>query len=63
MIRIIPKKGLKVINPDTLKRVPKEGIVIPKLNTYWKRREQDKDITAVKIGIKTKVASKKEENK
>ena len=63
MYRIIPKDGLKVINPETLKRVPKEGIVIPKLNTYWNRREQDKDITVEKIGKKAKVTSKKEENK
>ena len=46
MYRIIPKhEDKKVVNPDTLKRVPKEGIVIPKITTYWKRRKKDKDIT------------------
>jgi len=45
MIKIIPKEGLKVINPDTMKRVPKDGIVIPKITTYWKNRKNDKDIT------------------
>ena len=38
MIRIIPKEGLKVINPDTMKKVPKDGIVIKEMNTFWKRR-------------------------
>ena len=66
MIRIIPKDGLKVINPDTMKKVPKEGIVIPKMNTFWKRREKDKDITIEDLSKKksSKAISKnKEENK
>lgn len=63
MFRIIPKDDLKVINPDTMQRVPKKGIVIPKLNTYWNRREKDGDITVENIEKKTKAISKKEENK
>ena len=61
MIRITPKKGLKVINPDTLKRVPDTGVVIPKMNTFWKRRENDGDITVTKVTAKK--STKREENK
>ncbi len=64
MIKIIPKDGLKVINPDTLKRVPKSGTVIPKMNTYWNRRKKDGDITTEDLSKKkTSRQSKKEENK
>jgi len=66
MIRIIPKEGLKVINPDTMKRVPKDGIVIPKITTYWKNRKNDKDITIEDLSKKKsqkKVSQEKEENK
>ncbi len=63
MIRVIPKEGLKVINPDTMKRVPKEGIVIPKMNTYWNRRLKDKDITIKDLKKSKKDVSKKQENK
>ena len=67
MIRIIPKEGLKVINPDTMKRVPKDGIVIPKKTTYWKNRENDKDITIEDLSKKKSPKpiskEKKEENK
>ncbi len=66
MIKIIPKDGLKVMNPDTMKRVPKDGIVIPKITTYWKNRKNDKDITIEDLSKKKspkKDISKKEENK
>jgi len=61
MFRIIPKDGLKVINPSTMKRVPKEGSVIPKKTTYWNRREEDGDVTITKITAKK--TSKKQEAK
>ena len=61
MLRVIPKDGLKVINPDTMKRVPKEGSVIPKKTTYWNRREKDGDVTISKITAKK--PSKKQETK
>ncbi len=68
MIKIIPKEGLKVINPDTMKRVPKDGIVIKKMDTFWKRRLNDKDITIEDLSKKkssTQISKekKKEENK
>jgi hypothetical protein len=64
MYRIIPKhEDRKVINPDTMKRVPKEGIVIPKITTYWKRRKDDKDVTIEDLSKKKKnqKASREEE--
>lgn len=66
MIKIIPKDGLKVINPVTMKRVPKEGIVIKKMNTFWKRRLNDKDITIEDLSKKKspkQVSQKVEEKK
>ena len=67
MYRIIPKHDdKKVINPDTMKRVPKEGIVIPKKTTYWKNRETDKDITIEDLSKKQsqkKISQKDEEKK
>ena len=66
MIKIIPKDGLKVMNPDTMKRVPKDGIVIPKITTYWKNRKNDKDITIEDLSKKKSpknISQKKEENK
>jgi hypothetical protein len=66
MIKIIPKEGLKVINPDTMKRVPKYGIVIPKITTYWKNRLKDKDITIEDLSKKkssNQVSKKIEEKK
>ena len=63
MFKIIPKDGLKVINPDTMKRVPKEGVIIPRVTTYWKRRKEDKDITIEDLSKNknSKDVSKKEE--
>lgn len=55
MIRIKPKsKDKKVVNPGTLKRVPMEGIVIPKMTTYWNNRKKDGDISCEKISQKKK---------
>lgn len=66
MYRIIPKhENKKVINPGTMKRVPKEGIVVSKVDTFWKRREKDGDIKVEKITTKKapKTIKKEEENK
>lgn len=52
MYKIIPKKDLKVINPDTMKRLPEDGVVISKMNTYWNRRLEDKDITVEDLSKK-----------
>lgn len=65
MFKVIPlDDDKKVINPDTFKRVPKDGVVIPKVTTYWKNREKDKDVTIEDLSKKSKkVTSKKEEIK
>jgi len=66
MYRIIPKhEDKKVINPDTHKRVPKEGIVIQKVTTYWARRKNDGDITIENLSKNKShaVSSKKIEEK
>lgn len=49
MIRIKPKKGLKVINPETMQRISDDGIVIPKMTTHWNNRLNDGDITVENI--------------
>lgn len=65
MIKIIPNEGLKVINPDTMKRVSKDGVVIPKMTTFWKNRFKDGDITIEDLSKNksTKQVSKKKETK
>ncbi|RLA58276.1 MAG: hypothetical protein DRQ78_12300 [Epsilonproteobacteria bacterium] len=67
MIKIIPKDGLKVINPETLRRVSKDGVVVRKLNTFWKRRLEDGDITVEDLSKKSKskkdTATKKDKEK
>jgi len=67
MYKIIPKENLKVINPDTLKRVPKDGIVIRKMNSFWNRRLDDGDIKVEDLSEKKKPKqiseTKKEEGK
>lgn len=44
MIKIIPKTGLKVIDPSTRKALPNGGTVIRALDTYWTARLADGDI-------------------
>ena len=45
MFRITPKEGLKVINPETLKRVSKDGIVVQSVSSFWMNRLNDGDVT------------------
>lgn len=52
MYKITPKKGLKVINPATMKRVAEDGIVVPKIDTYWNRRKEDGDISIIDLSKK-----------
>lgn len=53
MIKIIPLDPTKkVIDHKTLKRLPAEGIFIPKLDTYWKNRIKDGDIKVEEISSK-----------
>ncbi len=64
MIRITPKhKDKKVINPETMKRVSEKGILIQKLNTYWRNRFNDGDINVKDLSkkVKPKQISKDEE--
>lgn len=65
MHKVIPKdENKKVVNPETLKRVSKDGVVIPKVTTYWKNRENDGDVKIEDLSKKSKRStSKKEETK
>jgi len=45
MFRITPKENLKVINPDTMKRVSKDGIVVQNVTSFWTNRLNDGDVT------------------
>lgn len=44
MFRITPKEGLKVINPDTMKRVSQNGIVVQSVTSFWTNRLNDGDV-------------------
>ncbi len=52
MYRIKPKKGLKVINPVTNRGISGDGIVVPKITTYWKNRKSDGDVVITKVTAK-----------
>jgi hypothetical protein len=45
MIRIYPKPGLIVRDPQTRQPLPAEGIEVSEDNTYWLRREREGDIS------------------
>lgn len=62
MYKVIPVKGKKVIDPATMKTVGEKGIVIPKLTTYWKNRERDKDVKLEEVKVK-QAPQKKEGDK
>lgn len=48
--RIKPKPGAKLRLPDQPdKRLPEEGIVVEKLDPFWKRRELEGGVTVEKI--------------
>ena len=57
MIKIIPKNGLKVINPQTLKALPKDGILITQLSTFWRNRLKDGDVEAKEVKKTSRKAS------
>jgi len=61
MYRIKPKKGLKVINPETLRGISSDGIVVPKITSYWKNRKSDGDVDITKVT--TKKAQQKNDEK
>ena len=53
MIKIVltkEAKDKKVIDPETLKRVSKNGLIIPKITSYWKNRKKDGDVEIVLSG-------------
>lgn len=63
MFTIKPKrKDKKVINPDTLRRLPESGIMVQRVTTFWKNRKEDGDVT-IEDSKKTskKTITKKEE--
>ncbi len=45
MFRITPKEGLKVINPDTMKKVSDVGLVVQSVTSFWMNRLNDGDVT------------------
>lgn len=53
---LIPKRGLVVLDPDTLIALPDKGRPV-ELNSYWHRRIADGDVT-VKPHASAKTATK-----
>ena len=58
MFKITPKQGLKVINPETMKRVSRDGIVVQSVTSFWTNRLNDGDVIIEDLS-KTKTSSKK----
>lgn len=48
------KENKKVLDPKTLKRIPKDGVFVQKVDSYWTNRIKDGDVM-----IQEKKASKK----
>ena len=66
MTRVIPSKGKKVINPENLKTVPKEGIVVRESGiywTHWKKQEKEGGVKFEKITHKKSSKKQNEESK
>lgn len=47
-VRIIPRKGIVLKDPETRRPIPEEGIMVH-LNTFWMRRLADGDVTKAEI--------------
>jgi len=61
MFKIIPKEGLKVMNPATMRGVPADGVVITDVTTYWDNRRKDGDVTIEDLSkVKEPKQNKKE---
>ena len=47
MLRITPKTGFKIRDPEHALRapLPADGILVSKINPFWRRRLRDGDIT------------------
>lgn len=55
---LVPKPGLRVLDPDTLIRLPAEGAPVV-MTSYWYRRIADGDVTVQEPAAKaTKPAAK-----
>ena len=54
MIKVIPKDGKVIIDPESGKRIPKDGKVLKNLNSFWKNRQSDGDITIKDMSKKSK---------
>lgn len=48
----------KVIDPNTLKQLPENGICVQKVSQYWKNRKNDGDVTITEIRNKNKKGDK-----
>jgi hypothetical protein len=46
-MRVKPKEGIKIRNPDTGQLVPAEGIEVPDSDIFWIRRIRDGDAEKV----------------
>ena len=45
MIKVVPvHKDKKVIDPETMKKLPMEGVYIRMVSPYWKNRVLDGDV-------------------
>ena len=49
MLKVIPKPGAHVRDPETKKLLGPEGIKIELMNTYWHRRVKDGTVTVEEI--------------
>ncbi len=50
MYKIIPlDKDKKVMDFETLKRIPTEGIIVRNVSTYWRNRKTDGDVSIEEV--------------
>jgi hypothetical protein len=52
LIKLIPTKGRKPINPKTMNHLSENGILVTKLDRYWLDRLNDGDIKTIDMKIK-----------
>ncbi len=59
-IKVKPKEGLMVRDPETREPLKSAGEVKPR-NSYWLRRLKEQDVLEVKSAAKTRVQSNSKE--
>lgn len=60
LVHIKPKDGKRVLDPLTMKPLPKEGLKLD-FSPHWKRRENDGDVTIT--ALVSNKTSKQKNNK